>query len=50
MKKKYIVELTVDERQQLGEMVKAGKAAARKLPHARPRRPYQVEATLSRDS
>jgi len=35
MRKKYIVELTVDERQQLGEMVRAGKAAARKVTHAR---------------
>jgi len=35
MKKKYIVTLTAEERQQLREMVSRGKAAARKLMHAR---------------
>ena len=35
MKKKYIVTLTEDERQSLREMLSRGKAAARKLMHAR---------------
>jgi len=35
MKKKYIVTLTVEERQILQEMLSRGKAAARKLMHAR---------------
>jgi transposase len=35
MKKKYIVTLTEEERQMLREMVSRGKAAARKLMHAR---------------
>ena len=35
MKKKYVVTLTADERQQLHAMVSKGKAAARKLMHAR---------------
>ena len=35
MKKKYIVTLTPEERRQLREMVSRGKAAARKLVHAR---------------
>jgi transposase len=35
MKKKYIVTLTQEERQMLGQMVSRGKAAARKLVHAR---------------
>jgi transposase len=35
MKKKYIVTLTEEEREMLGEMVSRGKAAARKLMHAR---------------
>jgi transposase len=35
MKKKYIVTLTEEERQRLREMVSRGKAAARKLMHAR---------------
>src|SRR4030042_4494971 len=35
MKKKYIVTLTAEERQILREMVSRGKAAARKLMHAR---------------
>ena len=55
MRKKYMVELTVDERQQLGEMVRAGKAAARKLTHARillkadsgPGRPGWTDAAIA---
>ena len=35
MKKKYVVTLTEEERQELREMVSRGKAAARKLVHAR---------------
>jgi len=35
MKKKYVVTLAEDERQTLQEMVSRGKAAARKLMHAR---------------
>ena len=35
MKKKYIVTLTQEERQMLQEMLARGKAAARKLTHAR---------------
>ena len=35
MKKKYIVTLTPEERQMLRQMVSRGKAAARKLMHAR---------------
>jgi len=35
MKKKYIVTLTQEERRMLREMVSRGKAAARKLTHAR---------------
>lgn len=35
MAKKYVVQLTGDERAYLQRMVKAGKAAARKLMHAR---------------
>ncbi len=35
MKKKYIVALTEEERQMLQEMLSRGKAAARKLTHAR---------------
>ena len=35
MKKKYIVTLTEEERRMLQEMVSRGKAAARKLTHAR---------------
>ena len=35
MKKKYIVTLTEEERQRLQEMLSRGKAAARKLAHAR---------------
>ena len=35
MKKKYIVTLTEEERQGLRQMVSRGKAAARKLMHAR---------------
>ena len=35
MKKKYIVTLTPEERQRLQEMLSRGKAAARKLTHAR---------------
>jgi len=35
MKKKYIIELTEEERQTLKQMVSAGKASARKLTHAR---------------
>jgi transposase len=35
MKKKYIVTLTQEERQMLQEMLSRGKAAARKLTHAR---------------
>jgi transposase len=35
MKKKYIVTLTSEERQRLQEMLSRGKAAARKLTHAR---------------
>jgi transposase len=35
MKKKYIVTLTEEERQMLQEMLSRGKAAARKLTHAR---------------
>jgi len=35
MKKKYIVTLTEEERRMLREMVSRGKAAARKLMHAR---------------
>jgi transposase len=35
MKKKYIVELTKEERQALQQLVSAGKASARKLTHAR---------------
>jgi len=35
MKKKYIVTLTAEERQGLQEMISRGKAAARKLMHAR---------------
>ena len=35
MKKKYIVTLTDEERQRLQEMLSRGKAAARKLMHAR---------------
>jgi transposase len=35
MKKKYIVTLTEEERQMLREMLSRGKAAARKLMHAR---------------
>ena len=35
MKKKYVVTLTPEERQRLREMVSRGKAAARKLVHAR---------------
>jgi hypothetical protein len=33
--KKYKVTLTLDERQQLQELIAAGKAAAKKLAHAR---------------
>jgi hypothetical protein len=33
--KKYIVELTPEQRQELSEMIKCGKAAARELTHAR---------------
>lgn len=35
MKKKYIIELTEEERQTLKRLVSAGKASARKLTHAR---------------
>jgi transposase len=35
MKKKYIIELTGEERQTLKQLVSAGKASARKLTHAR---------------
>jgi transposase len=35
MKKKYIVELSKDERQTLQQLISAGKASARKLTHAR---------------
>jgi len=35
VKKKYVVTLTEEERQELREMVSRGKAAARKLVHAR---------------
>jgi hypothetical protein len=35
MKKKYIVTLTEEERQMLQELLSRGKAAARKLMHAR---------------
>jgi transposase len=35
MKKKYVVTLTDEERQMLREMISRGKAAARKLTHAR---------------
>jgi len=35
MKKKYIVKLTEEERRRLQEMLSRGKAAARKLTHAR---------------
>ena len=35
MKKKYIIELTEEERQTLKQLVSAGKASARKLTHAR---------------
>ena len=35
MKKKYIVTLTPEERQRLAAMLSRGKAAARKLMHAR---------------
>jgi transposase len=35
MKKKYIIELTGEERQTLKRLVSAGKASARKLNHAR---------------
>jgi transposase len=35
MKKKYIITLTEEERQMLCEMISRGKAAARKLTHAR---------------
>jgi transposase len=35
MMKKYIVTLTDEERDQLGQLIRAGKAAARKLTHAR---------------
>ena len=35
MKKKYIITLTEEERQMLREMISRGKAAARKLTHAR---------------
>ena len=35
MMKKYIVTLTDEERDQLGQLISAGKAAARKLTHAR---------------
>ncbi len=35
MRKKYIVTLTVEERRMLREMISRGKAAARKLMHAR---------------
>jgi len=35
MQKQYVVELTTEERQQLEQLVKSGKAAARKLTHAR---------------
>lgn len=35
MRKKYIITLTEEERQMLGEMISRGKAAARKLTHAR---------------
>ena len=34
-KKKYLVTLTAEERQQLQDLIAAGKAAARKLAHAR---------------
>ena len=33
--KKYIVKLTPEQRQELSEMIKSGKAAARELAHAR---------------
>ena len=33
--KKYIVTLTAEERQALGDLIAAGKAAAQKLAHAR---------------
>jgi len=35
MKKKYIVELTDEERKTLGQLIYSGKASARKLSHAR---------------
>lgn len=35
MKKKYVVTLTAEERQYLSDLTAAGKAAARKLTHAR---------------
>jgi transposase len=35
MKKKYLVTLTVDEREQLNAMITAGTASAKKLAHAR---------------
>ena len=35
MNKRFIVTLTVEERRRLSEMIAAGKAAARKLTHAR---------------
>ena len=34
MKKKYVVELTVEERQQLTDLARKGKASARKIQHA----------------
>jgi transposase len=34
MEKKYVVELTVEERQQLNELVHTGRALARKIEHA----------------
>ena len=35
MEKKYVVELTTEERQQLNELVHTGRALARKIEHAR---------------
>jgi transposase len=46
MGKQYVVELTAEERQQLTELVRKGKALARKIEHAR----ILLKADQSRDA
>ena len=46
MNKKYIVKLTAEEKQHLEQLLNQGKAAARKLTHAR----ILLKANCSQDS